>query len=212
MNSQAPASGQRVSSPVHVAAALKPFMPGSAEVRVVQVVNGQPNILGTGRVYGIPEMVFSGDIRYRTPTVATGWVLIVERSIETAGPYQKGEVLGGDAIRVIFVRSDRPDVVSVFTYPAALAEHGAWWELPTGVGSVSFNAKVERADRVQFYLVPTGTNGWAQRRVLPGDAYMGHPWGAFLAYADAPLSARLVIVAAGPGGQTTYDAHGIYHN
>lgn len=75
-----------------------------------------------------------------------------------------------------------------------------------------FNATVERATEVHYYVVPTGTNGWAHRRLLPNEGYAGHPWGAYLDYTDQPLSARLVLVATGPGGQTTYHAHGLHHS
>lgn len=104
----------------------------------------------------------------------------------------------------------RPEVLSVLPIPRLRDENG-WWQLPDGAGSAGFTATVRGADRVEFYLVPTGTNTWPQRRLLPNDAYAGHPYTARLDYRDEPMSAHLVLVATGPGGRTQYDAHNLYH-
>jgi hypothetical protein len=106
--------------------------------------------------------------------------------------------------------SGRPEILQVATIPT-LRDVSGWWQLPDGAGMVGFTATVRGADRVEFYLVPTGTNTWPQRRLLPNDAYAGHPYTARLDYRDEPLSAHLVVIATGPGGQTRYDTHNVYH-
>jgi hypothetical protein len=103
-----------------------------------------------------------------------------------------------------------PQILQVTAIPALPDENG-WWQLPDGAGTVGFTAVVRGADRVEFYLVPTGTNTWPQRRLLPNDAYAGHPYTVRLDYLDEPLSAHLVVLASGPGGQSQYDAHNLYH-
>lgn len=104
VGSRSPAPGQRVSSPVRVTAMLKPFMPGEPEVRVVQVTGGQAVLLGRGRLRGQPELLFSADVSYRLPAAGTGWVLVVERAIDTVDGNVAGEPLGGDAIPVRFAQ------------------------------------------------------------------------------------------------------------
>ena len=103
-----------------------------------------------------------------------------------------------------------PEILHVAAIPTLRDDNG-WWQLPDGGGTVGFTAVVRGADRVEFYLVPTGTNTWPQRTLLPNDAYAGHPYTARLDYQDEPLSAHLVVVATGPGGQSQYDAHNLYH-
>ena len=104
----------------------------------------------------------------------------------------------------------QPEVVQVTPIPL-LKDVNGWWRLPDGAGSVGFTATVRGADQVRFYLVPTGTNTWPQRRLLPNDAYMGHPYTARLDYRDEQLSGHLVVVATGPGGTVEYVAHNLYH-
>ncbi|HVQ91824.1 MAG TPA: GerMN domain-containing protein [Mycobacteriales bacterium] len=210
VHATSPQPGQAVSSPVYVAAQLRPFIPGVAEVRVVQVVGGTATVLGRSGLYGQPEL-FSADVSYRRPAVSSGWVLVVERAVEADGQVRQGEVVGGDAIRVRFVAAARPVISGVTTLPTALpVRHGAW-VLPDGAGTVGFNAQVHgRVDRVEFSLVPAGSDGWSRRVRLPVDGTAGHPWNATLTYRDEPLSAQLVVIAIGPGGQTRY-SHPVVH-
>lgn len=105
---------------------------------------------------------------------------------------------------------NRPEVLQVSPIPL-LKDVNGWWRLPDGAGSVGFTATVRGADQVRFYLVPTGTATWPQRRLLPNDAYAGHPYTARLDYRDEPLSGHLVVVATGPGGEVRYEAHNLYH-
>jgi hypothetical protein len=69
---------------------------------VTKVVNGRARVLGRGQFTGRPEQLFSAEVRYQTPTTRTGWVVVIEGSIETVDGYQRGEPLGGDAIPVVF--------------------------------------------------------------------------------------------------------------
>jgi hypothetical protein len=92
-----------------------------------------------------------------------------------------------------------PLIGSVSTTPALPCEAG-WCTLPTGPGTVTFRAEVTGAQRVEFFLVPTGTDTWDLRRSLGVDRDGTDGWSVTWAYGDESLMHHLVVDARGPGG------------
>lgn len=108
-------------------------------------------------------------------------------------------------------RETRPPAIGGISTTPRLACDAAWCALPAGAGAVMIAAKVRRADAVEFFLVPTGTGTWDERTLLGRDTDGSDGWTARWNYADAPLTAHLVIVASGPGGTTEVQPFNVYH-
>jgi hypothetical protein len=102
-----------------------------------------------------------------------------------------------------------PRIVSVTTTPVLPSKDG-WLQL-SGSGSVVFHAQVDHALRVRFYLSPTGTNGFAQAKLLGDDRDGRDGWTATWQYRDEPLLAHLTVKATGPGGTSPDKLLDLYH-
>lgn len=102
-----------------------------------------------------------------------------------------------------------PHIVSVTTTPALPSKDG-WLQL-TGAGTVTFHAQALNAQRVRFYLSPTGTNGFALAKLLGDDTNGRDGWIATWHYQDEPLLAHLTVKATGPGGTSPDTLLSLYH-
>jgi hypothetical protein len=91
-----------------------------------------------------------------------------------------------------------PRILSVTTSPLLPSKDG-WLQL-SGAGTVVFRAQILNADRVRFYLSPTGTNGFASAKLVGDDRDGRDGWAATWHYRDEALMAHLVVRATGPGG------------
>ena len=78
-------------------------------------------------------------------------------------------------------------------------------------GTVTFHAQVSDATRVRFYLVPTGTDTWDNRKSIGVDSSGEDGWSVRYTYADEPLWSHLLVVAHGPGGRTEKLPFNLYH-
>jgi hypothetical protein len=73
----------------------------------------------------------------------------------------------------------------------------------------------DNADRVRYYLVPTGTGsrhlakqvGDATRSEAKGRTWWVYDW----SYPDEAMLAHLLVEATGPGGTTDQTPFGFYH-
>jgi hypothetical protein len=83
--------------------------------------------------------------------------------------------------------------------------------LTPAVGTVTFHAKVSDATRVQFFLVPTGTDTWGNRKSIGVDRNGEDGWSANYTYGDEPLWSHVLVVARGPGGTTEKLPFNLYH-
>jgi hypothetical protein len=79
------------------------------------------------------------------------------------------------------------------------------------VGTVTFHAHVSAATSVEFFLVPTGTGTWSERRSIGVDRNGRDGWTASYRYADEPLWSHLTVVARGPGGTAEKLPFNLYH-
>jgi hypothetical protein len=189
---------QRISSPLTVAGKAEVYE-GTVYVKVTQDRSGRDLVLGEGFVTGGGNAPgsFRGQIAFRQPTVATGWVILYEDSAANSG-----QILQATAVRVRFaVPAPAPRVLSVTTSPS-LRDIGGWLELPKGPGTVRLTVRASHAERVRFVLTPTGTGAAPYARLLGEDRDARDGFTLTWRYGpgDAAL-AHLDIEAIGPGGK-----------
>jgi immunoglobulin-like protein involved in spore germination len=188
---------QRISSPLTVAGKAEVYE-GTVSVKVTQDRPGRDLVLGQGFVTGggTEPGSFRGQIAFRQPTAAAGWVILYEESAATGGG-----IVQATMVRVRFeVPTPAPRVLSVTTSPT-LRDIGGWLELPKGPGTVRFTVRASHTDRVRFVLTPTGT-GMGPYGKLLGEDHDGRD-GFTLTWnygADDASSAHLTVQATGPGG------------
>lgn len=59
-----------------------------------------------------------------------------------------------------------PNIISIATnYP----KKGTWVQIPKGTKKITFNVKAENTKTVLFWLVPTGSGTWSQRKLIGYD-------------------------------------------
>lgn len=78
-------------------------------------------------------------------------------------------------------------------------------------GTITLHAQVSDATRVQFFLVPTGTDTWGSRKSIGVDRSGSDGWSVQYTYADEPLWSHVVVTARGPGGTTEKLPFNLYH-
>jgi hypothetical protein len=104
-----------------------------------------------------------------------------------------------------------PRVLSVTTVPA-LPQEGGFLRLPDGAGTLVFRVRAVNAQRVRFYLSPTGTGAAELAELLGEDANGRDGWTLTWRYQDQPLLAHLTVRAIGAGGAVSPDTVvGLYH-
>jgi hypothetical protein len=198
IDADGPARLERISSPLTVAGKAEVYE-GTVYVKVTQDRPGRDLVLGEGFVTGGGDApgAFRGQVAFRRPTVATGWVILYEDSAATSG-----QVLQATMVRVRFaVPAPAPRVVSVTTSPT-LRDVGGWLELPKGPGTVRFTVRADHAERVRFVLTPTGTGTAPYARLLGEDRDPSDGFTLTWRYgAGDAASAHLDIEAIGPGGK-----------
>lgn len=66
--------------------------------------------------------------------------------------------------------SQNPKIISFYTdYP----KDGIWVQIPKGTKKITFNVKADKTETVLFWLIPTGTQTWNQRRLIGYDIKEG---------------------------------------
>jgi Immunoglobulin-like domain of bacterial spore germination len=196
-----PARLERIGSPLTVAGKAEVYE-GTVSIKVTQDRPGRDLVLGEGFVTGGGNAPgsFRGQIAFRRPTAATGWVVLYEESAATGGG-----ILQATMVRVRFaVPAPAPRVLAVTTSPT-LRDLDGWLELPKGPGTVRFSVKADHTERVRFTLTPTGTGTGDYARLLGEDRDPRDGFTLTWAYGkdDAP-SAHLTVQATGPGGKVDH--------
>ena len=196
-----PARLARISSPLTVAGKAEVYE-GTVYVKVTQDRPGRDLVLGEGFVTGGGNAPgsFRGQIAFRRPTAATGWVILYEDSAATSG-----EILQATMVRVRFtIPAPAPRVLEVTTSPT-LRDIGGWLELPKGSCTVRFSVEANHTERVRFVLTPTGTGMGPYARLLGEDRDPRDGFTLTWHYGqdDAP-SAHLTVQAIGPGGKADH--------
>lgn len=107
-----------------------------------------------------------------------------------------------------------PTITEVRIDPA-LPQDGAFYSLPAGSGLVRLMTAADNADRVRYFLVPTGT-GTRELAEPIGDATNSDTeartwWVYDWSYPDEAMLAHLLVQVSGPGGTTEGTPFGFYH-
>ncbi len=110
--------------------------------------------------------------------------------------------------------SPAPTITEVRIDPA-LPQDGAFYTLPAGAGQVRLMTAANNADRIRYFLVPTGT-GTRDLAEQIGDATSseaeGRTWWVYdWSYLDEAMLVHLLVEASGPGGTTEQTPFGFYH-
>jgi hypothetical protein len=198
IHADGPARLERIASPLTVAGRAEVYE-GTVYVKVTQDRPGRDLVLGEGFVTGgggAPG-AFRGQIAFRQPTAATGWVILYEDSAATSG-----QVLQATMVRVRFaVPAPAPRILTVTTSPT-LRDIEGWLELPKGPATVRFTVKADHADRVRFVLTPTGTETGPYAKLLGEDRDPRDGFTLTWSYGFSEAgSGHLGIQAIGPGGK-----------
>jgi hypothetical protein len=64
------------------------------------------------------------------------------------------------------VNSHNPKIIS---FETNFPKDGGWVRLPKGTKEITFNVKAENTETVLFWLIPTGTQTWNQRKLIGYD-------------------------------------------
>jgi hypothetical protein len=195
-----PARLERISSPLTVAGKAEVYE-GTVSVKIAQDRPGRDLVLGEGFVTGggAGSGSFRGQIAFRRPTAATGWVILYEDSAATSG-----QVLQATMVRVRFaVPAAATRILAVTTSPT-LRDIEGWLELPKGPATVRFTVKADHAERVRFVLTPTGTETGPYAKLLGEDRDPRDGFTLTWSYGFGEAgSGHLGILAIGPGGKAS---------
>jgi len=64
------------------------------------------------------------------------------------------------------IHSPMPQIISINTdFP----EVGGWVQIPKGTERITFSIEAEHAETILFWLIPTGTQTWSERKLIGYD-------------------------------------------
>jgi hypothetical protein len=64
------------------------------------------------------------------------------------------------------VNSQNPKIIS---FETNFPKDGGWVRIPKGTKKITFNVKAENTETILFWLIPTGTQTWNQRKLIGYD-------------------------------------------
>ncbi len=61
------------------------------------------------------------------------------------------------------ITSPKPEIKSIYTdYP----KDGIWVQIPKGTEKITFHVEAENTETILFWLIPTGTQTWTERKLI----------------------------------------------
>ncbi|WP_240793471.1 hypothetical protein [Psychrobacillus vulpis] len=64
------------------------------------------------------------------------------------------------------ITSSKPEIKSIYTdYP----KDGIWVQIPKGTEKITFHVEAENTETILFWLIPTGTQTWTERKLIGYD-------------------------------------------
>jgi hypothetical protein len=97
------------------------------------------------------------------------------------------------------VPTPRPRVLSITTIPD-LPREGGFRQLPPGAGTIVFRVRAVNAQRVRFYLTPTGTAMFNENQLIGQDTNGRDGWSLTWRYPGGGMLAHLSVIAVGATG------------
>jgi hypothetical protein len=94
----------------------------------------------------------------------------------------------------------RPRVLSITTTPTLPREGGVWGHVPPGAGTITFRVRAVNAQRVRFYLTPTGTAMFNENQLIGQDTNGRDGWSLTWRYPGGGMLAHLTVIAVGANG------------
>ncbi len=65
------------------------------------------------------------------------------------------------------ITSSKPEIKSIYTdYP----KDGTWVQIPKGTKKITFHVVAENTETILFWLIPTGTQTWTERKLIGYDS------------------------------------------
>ena len=198
----------RIESPVTVSGQSVAYE-GTVHVSVLQDRRGPDRVLGKGFVTGGGTELapFSGSIPFADPTNGiAGWVVFSGDTGADTG------IMSATAVRVRFVDSDHaPQILGVTTNPAPTGS--AQLVTLSGTGTLTVNVRAFGADEVRVLLVPSGTGGRPQAKLLGVDTSGedGERWSVSWRFPDESFHGHLLIQVNGRGGTAEHDGIAVLH-
>jgi hypothetical protein len=169
--------------------------------------------------FGAPEAQVepAGTNRFQVSQPSTGQRVIVDLA-QPLGPGTVWVVTSVTPVGAVGSTSTAPSPAPTITevrIDPALPQEGAFYTLPAGAGQLRLMTAAANADRVRYFLVPTGTGARDLAEPI-GDATSseanGHTWWVYnWNYPDEAMLAHLLVEATGPGGTTEQTPFGLYH-
>ena len=62
--------------------------------------------------------------------------------------------------------SSKPEIKSIYT---DFLKEGIWVSIPKGTKKITFHVEAENTDTILFWLIPTGTQTWTERKLIGYD-------------------------------------------
>jgi len=64
------------------------------------------------------------------------------------------------------ITSSKPEIKGIYTdYP----KEGNWVQIPKGTKKITFHVEAENTETILFWLIPTGTQTWTERKLIGYD-------------------------------------------
>lgn len=200
-----PSPSQAISSPLTVTGQALAWE-GVVTVRIVQAKGDKVTELGRGNVTGGGDRLrpFSGPIRFTKPDAPHGWALF------TSASGHNGETIAVTAIPIMFAGVTAPPQVIELRMSPETAINDGWISLH-GSDTVTFVVRAKGADRVRFFLNPSGDRITPKVIPLGLAGRNGDEFTLTWHYQDEPVLAHLSAVLSGPGGSVENLPFGLYH-
>jgi hypothetical protein len=87
------------------------------------------------------------------------------------------------------------EVVNIYT---DLPKIGNWWRVPKGVQKITIYVKAKNTETVLFWLIPTGSVTWSQRKLIGYDKDGSDGWALIWKFGnEPPLQDHIQVQAIG---------------
>ncbi|OPA81044.1 hypothetical protein BVG16_01490 [Paenibacillus selenitireducens] len=83
-----------------------------------------------------------------------------------------------------------------------LTKESGWWIVPKGVSKMTIHVRAKNTDTVLFWLVPSGTETWSERKLIGYDKNGSDDWSLKWEFGNRTLHDHIYVQALGSDGLT----------